>query len=113
MNNPVDTESGRSKADLLRELADEVARVLSVFGTLSLDAGDYWMGRINLSIPSVEVLIFQTENFVPDILMECSTLLDAFPEDFRIRFIEAERGGEPLKPLSGMSLNRYGAETIG
>ena len=53
------------------------------------------------------------ENFVPDILMECSTLLDAYPEDFRIRFIEAERGGEPLKPLSGMSLNRYGAETIG
>jgi hypothetical protein len=112
MKNPADNASDLSNADLLCELADEVSRLLSTFGTSSSGAGDYRVDGTDLSIPSVEVLIFQTDDCTADVLMACSTLLDAYPENFRIRFIEAAKNGKPLEPLGGLSVNRYGPEII-
>jgi len=105
-------KNNESEKHVLERLANDVKILLSRFGTLSLRNGDYWVSGIDLSIPSADVLVFQKENFTPDLVAEASSLLDAYPENFRIRFIEAGTDGKPLDPLGGMSLYRYGWESF-
>lgn len=98
--------------ELLERLAAGVGSVLAQFGTLSLDNGDFWVSGTNASVPSVDVLVFQKVNFTPDLLAECASLLDDYPENFRIRFIEAGADGKPLEPAGGIKLYRYGWEEL-
>lgn len=103
---------GSASYDRLVDLAEKVRVLLGEAGTLALKNGDYWVLGTNATIPSVDVLIFQTMNFTPDLLAECANLLDEYPEDFRLRFIEGGSDGKPLAPLGGLMLNRYGGEPI-
>lgn len=105
-------KNNQSEVELLEKLTDSLKALLTQFGTLSLENGDYWLSGLDLSIPSAEVLVFQRQNFVADLLAESAALLDDYPESFRIRFIEAGIDGTPLDPLGGISLYRYGWETI-
>lgn len=98
--------------NLLNGLAENMKILLARFGIVNLKNGDYWVSKIDLTIPSVDVLVFQKENFTPDLLADCASLLDDYPENFRIRFIEAGKDGKPLEPLGGIKLNRFGAERI-
>lgn len=98
--------------DLLANLSKRVELVLRQYGTLAIKNGDYWMHGIDLTVPSVDVLVFQTINLNPDLVSECAGLLDEYPEDFRLRLIEGGKDGKPLVPLGGLKLNRYGGEPI-
>jgi hypothetical protein len=98
--------------DLLTGLAEKVELLLRQHGTLASMNGDYWMYGTDLTVPSVDVLVFQTINLTPDLVADCACLLDEFPEDFRLRFIEGGKDGKPLVPLGGLKLNRYGGEPI-
>ena len=105
-------EKNHSEEDLLENLAEKVKVLLARFGTLSLKNGDYWLGGVDVTTPSVDVLVFQKVNFTPDLLADCASLLDDYPANFRIRFIEVGKDGKPLEPLGGLNLNRFGAERI-
>ena len=96
---------------LLTDLAGKVERSLRQHGTLALN-GDYWMHGIDLTVSSVDVLVFQTINLTSDLVADCASLLDEYPENFRLRFIESGNDGKPLVPLGGLKLNRYGGEPI-
>jgi hypothetical protein len=98
--------------DLLSGLSGKVELLLRQHGTLAMKNGDYWIYGIDLTIPSVDVLVFQTINLTPDLVADCADLLDEYPEDFRLRFIEGGKDGKPLVPLGGLQLNRYGGEPI-
>jgi hypothetical protein len=98
--------------DLLSGLSERVELLLRQHGTLDMKNGDYWMYGIDLTIPSVDVLVFQTINLTPDLVSDCAGLLDEYSEDFRLRFIEGGKDGKPLVPLGGLKLNRYGGEPI-
>lgn len=97
---------------LLTGLAEKVEILLRQHGTLALTSGDYWMKGIDLTVPSVDVLVFQTINLTPDLVAGCANLLDEYPEDFRLRFLESGKNGKPLVPMGGLQLDRYGGEPI-
>jgi hypothetical protein len=98
--------------DLLSGFSERVELLLRQHGKMDMKNGDYWMYGIDLTVPSVDVLVFQTINLTPDLVSDCAGLLDEYPEDFRLRFIEGGKDGKPLMPLGGLKLNRYGGEPI-
>jgi hypothetical protein len=68
--------------DLLSGLSERVELLLRQHGTLDMKNGDYWMYGIDLTIPSVDVLVFQTINLTPDLVSDCAGLLDNIPKIF-------------------------------
>lgn len=109
----IDSASGQLNESLFLKLASDLEYLLSRFGTLSNKGGDYWVAGVKLPLLAVEVIVFAKVNFTADLLAACSTLLDSYPEEFRIRFIEGGGDGMPLEPLGGLELNRYGYDVIG
>jgi hypothetical protein len=98
--------------DLWSGLCEKVELLLRKHGTLATKNGDYWISGVDLTVPSVDVLVFQTINLSPDLVADCADLLAEYPEDFRLRFIEGGKDEKLLVPLGGLQLNRYGGEPI-